>query len=203
MGKEKNLNIVKHSLNRLKISEFDYKAQYYLDSNESAWAKKLIDDLELAQPTIAICTKSKEEVKNWPEDHWHKLVKRLAKSFSIIHLGDDREPHFQNVRRFAGYFTMRESAALLSRANFFVGPDSLLMHVANGLDVPSVIIFGGSRPVSCFGYGQNQNLESTPICSPCWIHEGFDVCTENIKCLNIISVDKVISSLYSLIDKSL
>ena len=73
---------------------------------------------------------------------------------------------------------MRESAALLSKADFFVGPDSLLMHVANGLNIPSVIIFGGSRPVNCFGYPQNINLTSNPDCSPCWIHEGYDLCTE-------------------------
>ena len=58
--------------------------------------------------------------------------------------------------------TMRESASLLSRANFFIGPDSLLMHVANGLDVKSIVIFGGSRPTDCFGYEQNINLATAP-----------------------------------------
>ena len=66
------------------------------------------------------------------------------RDFSIIQLGDHKEPILKNVTRFAGKHTMRESAALLSQANFFIGPDSLLMHVANGLKIKSIVIFGGS-----------------------------------------------------------
>ena len=81
---------------------------------------------------IAICTRSKESVKNWPIDHWVDLINSISRNFSVIQLGDDKEPQF-SVFRFAGKHTMRESAALLSQAIFFIGPDSLLMHIANGL----------------------------------------------------------------------
>ena len=74
---------------------------------------------------------------------------------------------------------MRESAAILSKAVHFIGPDSLLMHIANGLDIPSTIIFGGSRPVDCFGYSENINLASAPQCSPCWIHTGYESCSHD------------------------
>jgi ADP-heptose:LPS heptosyltransferase len=67
------------------------------------------------------------------------------------------------------------------------------MHIANGLDIPSTIIFGGSRPVECFGYEQNDNLITTPECSPCWIHEGYEVCNNNFKCLNEITPSQVLS----------
>ena len=88
---------------------------------------------------------------------------------------------------------MRESAAILSKANYFIGPDSLLMHIANGLDIPSTIIFGGSRPVGCFGYSENLNLKSAPECSPCWIHQGYGSCVYNVMCMNSI-IPKDVSS---------
>ena len=91
---------------------------------------------------MAICTKSKEPVKNWSESNWSKLIQNLKDNYSIIQLGDDREPTFEGVHQYAGKLSMRESAAILSKANLFIGPDSLLMHVANGLNIPSVIIFG-------------------------------------------------------------
>ena len=83
---------------------------------------------------------------------------------------------------------MRESAAILSQASYFIGPDSLLMHIANGLNIKSTIIFGGSRPVGCFGYSENVNLRSTPQCSPCWIHEGYESCDHELKCMKEIKL---------------
>ncbi len=191
--KEKSHNIIKHNLQRLGIEKYDYKANYYLSEEEKDWAKQEI--LQFDQPILAICTKSKEPVKNWPEANWSELIQNLRSKYSIIQLGDEKEPIFEGVHRYAGKLSMRESAAILSKANYFIGPDSLLMHIANGLDIPSTIIFGGSRPVACFGYSANINLDSSPECSPCWIHSGYEICKHSNKCMNSISYNSIIESL--------
>ena len=189
--KEKSQNIIEHNMLRLGIDKYDYKAAYYLSEEEKIWAKQEITKLE--KPILAICTKSKEPVKNWPETNWSELIQNLKANISIIQLGDDREPTFEGVHRYAGKLSMRESAAILSKANYFIGPDSLLMHIANGLDTPGTIIFGGSRPVGCFGYSENLNLKSAPECSPCWIHQGYGSCVYNVMCMNSI-IPKDVSS---------
>ena len=195
--KEKSQNIIEHNMLRLDIDKYEYKAAFYLSEEEKAWAKQEASNFD--KPILAICTKSKEPVKNWSEANWLELIQNLKANFSIIQLGDDREPIFEGVHRFAGKLSMRESAALLSLALYFVGPDSLLMHVANGLNIPSSIIFGGSRPVGCFGYTNNVNLGSTLECSPCWIHHGYDKCQHDLKCLNQISVSHILKSMNSII----
>jgi ADP-heptose:LPS heptosyltransferase len=195
--KEKSQNIIEHNMLRLGIDKYEYKAAFYLSEEEKAWAKQEASNFD--KPILAICTKSKEPVKNWSEANWLELIQNLKANFSIIQLGDDREPIFEGVHRFAGKLSMRESAALLSLALYFVGPDSLLMHVANGLNIPSSIIFGGSRPVGCFGYTNNVNLGSTLECSPCWIHHGYDKCQHDLKCLNQISVSHILKSMNSII----
>ena len=182
--KEKSQNIIEHNMLRLGIDKYDYKAGYYLSEGEKEWAKQKTSQFE--KPILAICTKSKEPVKNWPEANWSELIQNLKTKYSIIQLGDDREPTFDGVHRFAGKLSMRESAAILSKANYFIGPDSLLMHIANGLNIPSTIIFGGSRPVGCFGYSENINLSSAPECSPCWIHEGYEACSHDFMCMDLI-----------------
>ena len=187
--KEKSQNIIEHNMLRLGIDKYDYKAAYYLSEEEKDWAKQETKQFE--KPILAICTKSKESVKNWPETNWSELIQNLKYKFSIIQLGDEKEPIFEGVNRYAGKLSMRESAAILSKANLFIGPDSLLMHVANGLNIPSVIIFGGSRPVDCFGYDGNVNLFSRTNCSHCWIHEGYESCNEDMKCMKDISLDMV------------
>jgi len=191
--KEKSQNIIEHNMFRLGLDKYDYKATFYLSEEEKDWAKQETSNFD--KPILAICTKSKESVKNWPEENWSELIQNLKTKFSIIQLGDDREPTFECIHRYAGKLSMRESAAILSKANYFIGPDSLLMHIANGLEIPSTIIFGGSRPVNCFGYSENINLSSTPECSPCWIHEGYEECQNNLICMNEISAAFVLDSL--------
>ena len=194
--KEKNQNIIEHNMLRLGIDKYEYKAAFYLSEEEKEWAKQEISQFN--KPILAICTKSKEPVKNWSEENWSDLIQNLKHKFFVIQLGDDKEPIFDGVLRYAGKLSMRESAALLFLALYFIGPDSLLMHVANGLNIPSSIIFGGSRPVSCFGYSSNVNFGSTPECSPCWIHHGYDKCLNDLECLNQISVSKILKSVNSI-----
>lgn len=190
--KEKSQNIIEHNLLKLGIKKYDYKATYYLSEEEADWAKQEVAQFD--KPILAICTKSKEPVKNWPQANWLELIENLKSKFSIVQLGDDSEPTFERLHRYAGKLSMRESAAILSRASYFIGPDSLLMHIANGLNIPSTIIFGGSRPVGCFGYSGNANLRSTLECSPCWIHEGYDECSYQIKCMQF-TTSSIISSI--------
>ena len=190
--KEKKINIIRHNLDRLGIKEYEYKARYYISKEEKEWAKDKINRLN--KPIIGICTKSKETVKNWPESNWKSLVETLTTIGQVIHLGDNSEPVFDQIPRFAGKCSMRQSAALLYHCKCFIGPDSLLMHVANGLSVPSVIIFGGARPVNCFGYDGNVNLSSRTNCSPCWIHKGYESCNEDMKCMKHITLDTVIKN---------
>ena len=195
--KEKNQNIIEHNMLRLGIDKYDYKAAFYLSEEEKVWAKKKTSQFD--KPILVICTKSKEPVKNWPEANWFELIQNLKAKYSILQLGDEREPIFEGTHRYAGKLSMRESAAILSKASYFIGPDSLLMHVAHGLNIHSTIIFGGSRPVECFGYLKNENLTNTPECSPCWIHDGYSKCVNNLICMERISSKHVIS----LIEKSI
>jgi ADP-heptose:LPS heptosyltransferase len=191
--KEKSQNIIEHNMFRLGIDKYDYKATFYLSEEENKWAKQEI--IQFDKPILAICTKSKEPVKNWPEANWLELIENLKANCSIIQLGDDKEPIIESVHRYAGKLSMRESAAILSKSCYFIGPDSLLMHIANGLNIPSTIIFGGSRPVDCFGYSANVNLDSSPECSPCWIHSGYEICQHSNKCMSSISYNSIIKSL--------
>lgn len=191
--KEKKTNVVKFNLEKIGLNTFEYNSKYYASEEELDWANSKLSNF--TKPLLAICTKSKECVKNWSLGNWEQLINKLSSDYCIIQLGDKSEPTFTKVERYAGKCTMRQSAALLAKTILFVGPDSLLMHIANGLKIPSVIIFGGSRPVSCFGYLDNENLVNSPPCSPCWIHDGYEICNNDLICMKNISVEMVYSSI--------
>jgi len=67
------------------------------------------------------------------------------------------------------------------------------MHAANGLDVPSVIIFGGSRTPANLGYTVNRNLFAELPCSGCWLtgHPGSE-CPHDLACMAVISPEAVL-----------
>ena len=193
--KETKENIISHNLTKLGIESCYYKAGFFLSDQEKNWAEDILKNFQ--KPVLAICTQSKEVVKNWPLEYWIKLVQNLVSKFTLIQMGDEKEPFIEGLTRFAGKYSIRESAALMSKMNLFVGPDSLLMHIANGLNIPSLIIFGGSRPVDCFGYNENINLGSKPDCSPCWIHNGYESCERGVECMKLITVNRVQQLIYS------
>jgi ADP-heptose:LPS heptosyltransferase len=193
--KETRTNILLETLRKVRISEYSYRASVYLTQEEKRWAAEMLGCSGTRgdgdrRPILAFCTHSKERVKNWPEERWRELLSRLAGDYCLVHLGDDREPQFQGVQRFAGKVSMRESMSVLSHCQGFIGPDSFLMHAANGLDVPSVIIFGGARPAACLGYTSNTNLFVPMACGPCWLHDSRgDVCPHGVACMDKVSVD--------------
>ena len=196
--KDASTNVVAHSLAKVGIDSCEYKARFYLSEEESAWGKQ--QTVGLRRPLFSVNAASKEPVKTWPKGNWEALLPLLLEIGDVVQLGDDREPELVGVKRFAGKLTMRESAAILAQADLHIGPDSLLMHIANGLEIPSVILFGGSRPVQCLGYDQSINLSNSPDCSPCWIHEGYEKCTHMVKCMNNISKESVLDAVSSILN---
>jgi len=194
---EQNENIVCHNLKRLGIEKYTYKSTFHLIESEIEWAKEQLSNFP--KPLIAISTKSKESVKNWPIENWFETVDYLSQKYTIIQLGDSTEPEFRNLKRYAGKLNMRESASILSRCQLFVGPDSLLMHIANGLDLKSVIIFGNARPVNCLAYPENVNLTGSTNSMGSWYHDGYGSDTQALEAISDIHPKLVLQEIEKLL----
>jgi len=194
--KDSATNVLKSTMDVVGIRQYDYRAQVYLSSSELESARQRLEGLR--RPIITINVASREKVKGWPLDNWRKLVGEISDGASVVQIGDDREPLLSGVMRLAGTLSMRESMAVLAQADLHIGPDSFLMHAANGVNTPAVIIYGGSRPPGCLGYAQNVNLAVQIECSPCWIHDSKGgKCPHDIKCMDMITPEKVLEAVES------
>jgi len=101
--------------------------------------------------------------KTWPSKRTAAVVDRLAQQgFSIVVTGapDTRERELvqalldevapasrARVHDLTGVLTLRELAALCSRARLFVGVDSAPMHIAAAMGTPVIALFGPSDEV--------------------------------------------------------
>ncbi|HEX4085569.1 MAG TPA: glycosyltransferase family 9 protein [Chthoniobacteraceae bacterium] len=183
-------NVLAESMKAVGIPDYEYRAEVRLTDAERMEAKARLKDF--SKPLLTLNTRSKEPVKTWPADRWERLVPLLRSDFDMVQLGDQTELRLEGVRSFGGQLSFRESMAVLSHARAHVGPDSFLMHAANGLGVPSVILFGGSRTAANLGYAGNINLYVPMPCGPCYLHAARgQVCAHHIECMNRIPVEEV------------
>lgn len=125
--------------------------------------------------------------KEWPQERWRELVRRLSPDFQLVQVGIPADPALPDVDDRRGRTSLHDVYHLLSGAGAFVGLESGLQHVAAAARTPSVIIFGGRSLPSWTGYAFNRNLTRQPACVGCGLNAG---CPHGMVCMDI-SVDEV------------
>ncbi len=92
--------------------------------------------------------------KQWPEDHWIALGKALGRNTRLV-LPWGSEPERARSKRIAAAVPgasvpdrapVDQVAKLIAGAQYVVGVDTGLMHLAAALGVPLVAVFTGSNP---------------------------------------------------------
>ena len=127
------------------------------------------------------------DTKEWPQDRWQELTRRLGRDFELVQVGVSADPVLPGVRDSRGRTTLFEVASLIANATAFVGLDSGLMHVAAAMHTPAVIIYGGRTRPHETGYGFNRHLPRAPACAGCALNTG---CPHQMICMQI-PVDEV------------
>ncbi|MCS6802615.1 MAG: glycosyltransferase family 9 protein [Chloroflexota bacterium] len=122
-----------------------------------------------------------------PVEHFAKVAGKLGRERAVVVIGGaDERPLVEQFRRLApvpvldlvGRLSLKETAALLERADLFVGNDSGPMHLAAAVGRPIVTFFGPSEPHKYRPYGVVQRLLEIDLpCRPCdhvhCVHEEF------------------------------
>lgn len=106
------------------------------------------------QPWIILGPGAVDEDRRWPPENFARLSNELPQAGTIFWLGGGAEEE----ARFAAAMPptcvlscdlpLDAAAALISRAALFVGNDSGLMNVAASVGVPTVGLYGPSRPLT-------------------------------------------------------
>lgn len=91
--------------------------------------------------------------KRWPRRHWHTLLAWLLRDgWRVVVVGGAEDadavvdlPVHHRLRDWTGRLALTQTAALLERADLFVGADSGPAHLAACAGVPSVVLFSGTN----------------------------------------------------------
>jgi heptosyltransferase-3 len=185
---------------------------------------------DICSETFAVLHMSpKFSYKMWQQNGWIELAKWLAENGIRSVLTGSSDPaelaYVDQIYRsmpsttvtVSGKLSLGGNAFLISRAKYYVGPDTALTHMAAALGTPTVALFGPSNPVKWGpwpkGYEKHHNpyslkgtqrvnnvvlVQGEDDCVPC-MKEGCDRHNASLSdCLQNLPAAKVIAAILKL-----
>ncbi|MEZ4411393.1 MAG: lipopolysaccharide heptosyltransferase II [Gemmatimonadales bacterium] len=166
-----------------------------------AWLK----ERKIAGPFVAVAPGSIWGTKRWPG--YAELVARLKQP--VVVLGSAADSALADevaaagagrAHSAAGALSLRESAAVIARANLLVTNDSAPLHLATGVGTPVVAVFGPTTPAQGFGpigAGSRVVEEKGLWCRPCSPHGPATCPLGHHTCMQAIGVERVLAAVAS------
>jgi lipopolysaccharide heptosyltransferase II len=172
-------------------------------------AVALLDSLR-GRPFVTLFPGASIPERRWGTDKFHRLAAWLnERGFAVVTVGGGQDAEAGEAIvagcrgiNLAGRTSLVETAAVLQRSRLLTSGDSGLLHLAVGLDVPTVSLFGPGIAAKWAPCGEkhivlNKNLS----CSPCTRFGTTPSCPKGARCLREISVDEVARAVSDLLER--
>ncbi len=176
-----------------------------LKDAECGWAKKFLAERGVAEGDVVIGVNlgggGRWKKKQWKEWHFVSLVKELLTRprTKVLLIGGPEEVALMKRLEetlpkgalFSGTNrTMREMAALIGACRLLVTGDTLGLHMATALKVPTIVLFGPTSDTEIELYGRGEKIMAPIGCVRCYLTD----CTVDPDCMNLIRPDVVLSA---------
>jgi ADP-heptose:LPS heptosyltransferase len=147
--------------------------------------------------------KTQTGLKSWPLASFRELAARLEKlGHRIAWVGDEDDARLlgqpETGVSLAGRLTVPETAAVLSACERVVSNDTLTLHLAEALGVPTFAIFGPTDPCHYRPRGPGSVYLQHPeglACCPCHRDGWFPVCTQDHRCMKSVTPAAVLEKI--------
>ncbi len=173
-----------------------------LNKDEVLWAKEFLVELGVSPSAPLVILNPGGyfgSAKRWPPEQYAALADMLQDRFKaqIAIIGSSQElPLATTIAGFltvkpvilSGRTSLRQLAAVISRARLCVTNDSGPMHLANALGVPVVALFGPTLPEATAPFQEPSAFVRKPV--PCWPC-AYRNCPLDHRCMAAISPEDV------------
>jgi len=181
----------------LDYSEFDMGVT--LTDEDIQYATQVIEDNELADGFVVVCPFTTRPQKHWVQDNWAVLAERVQAEYGVktVILGgpDNRDIAEMMAARckgaavsLAGQTRLRQAAAIISKSSLLVGVDTGLTHIGVTYNIPTIAIFGSTRPYLETEHNNILIIYKYLECSPCGRNP---TCGGAFTCMTSVTVDDV------------
>lgn len=135
------------------------------------------------QKQVAIMSGGLQRYKTYPTRKLQYIVDQLVKEgILVVQVGVSKDPLLNNVFDLRSKLEIREVASVLHNSDLFVGGIGGLMHMANAVDCPSVVIYSAAEPEYIVNYDNNINVTAPP--NACRLCQKGEHCPWTSPCLN-------------------
>lgn len=150
-------------------------AAHRSDVLEDDWYQA--DPFATAPPLLAVHLGAGTSAKRWSPRSWNQLIGRFIDDrWRVVIVGGPEDAEWtrfvesgDSLRDWTGRLTVAQTAALLERADLFIGADSGPAHLAASAGTRSVILFSGTNQAGQWRPWSRQSLvlRRRVNCSPC------------------------------------
>ena len=160
------------------IQNPEIKCELYLSESE----KMFLDDFRLSfgnDKYVVIEPHTKDEYtvnKTYPFEKWQAVVDEISKYRKVVQVGQKTDKVLKGCTDLTGGTSFREAAAIISDSELFIGPEGGLMHVANAVNVKSVVVITGFIHPRMTCYRENINLWIGKPHGPCGLKTECEKC---------------------------
>ncbi len=174
----------------------DYECEMYFSPHEEEAVSCLQQSLKLTTDFVVIEPHSKSQwfgdLREWPFERWERVVEWLCdQNYPVVQIGEGGRPVLEGAIDVTGRASFREAVLLMKRSRLFLGQEGGLMHAANAVNVPSVIVWGGLTLPEFAAYSKHTVLCTRVDCAPCGLRGH---CPYDKKCLTTVETSDVISA---------
>lgn len=164
-------------------------------------AKQLLQPL-CTEPFVVIFPGSSIPEKRWGVERFSCVVKCLVNDgYKAVVVGGHEDRVESEIivgdagLCLAGMTTISETAAVIACSKLVISGDSGVLHIAAGLNIPTVSLFGPSSVMKWAPRGKKHVVLNHPQpCSPCSKYGTIPSCPIEVRCMKEITPDEVVEA---------
>jgi ADP-heptose:LPS heptosyltransferase len=160
------------------------------------------------EPFVAVFPGASIPERRWGADRFRRVAEVLSViGIKVVVVGGKEDRQQGEVIaggglgiNLAGSTSLVETAAIIQRSSLLLSGDSGVLHIAVGLGVPTVSLFGPGRARKWAPQGENHIVINKKLpCSPCTTFGTTPPCPIDARCMLDISVDEVVNAVTMLL----
>lgn len=189
-----------------------YEREFWISSSDIDYAEQWRINWQSAESILAFNPFSTDPKRRWTDDAWIRFLQYLPERAikPIMMVAPNEVTLAQKLLAKWSLdlpieaHTVTQTAAILNKIDFVLGPESGFIHMALAVNHPHVIaLFNVLPPVSTFPIHDKNHIglinHQLPCC-PCYLYKFKDRCPNNLECMSEISAEQVIEALDQLIE---
>ena len=195
-------------LSRIEVWQMDKRPRYFLSEEEMRYREEYWRRNGLhARGVIGVQLSSAELYRNYP--FMKQLVTELARDHVVLVFDSEPISGFddENVIRVEG-FGVRRAFAIASGCDAIIAPDSVFVHLAAALDIPTVALYGpidGKVRTKYYPKCLFLDARAKLQCIPCWRNEVIPCRLTNMRtsiCMSYLTVPAIQEALREVLTRN-